>query len=74
MKQTIKNIIELIRNNKGRAFVNGYPYFAVVDEESGILKERVLIDDDYCYYFDKENTLYVQNYLSGKTRKFKINK
>lgn len=41
MKQTIKNIIELIRNNKGRAFVNGYPYFAVVDEESGILKERV---------------------------------
>ena len=73
MKQTIKNIIEFIRQNKGKSFINIYPYFGVIDE-NGILKNRISIDNDYCYYFDEEdNNLYVQNYSTEKSRKFKIN-
>lgn len=72
MKQTIKNIIEFIKQNKGKSFINIYPYFGVIDK-NGIVRERISIDNDFCYYFDDENTLYVQNYLTEKSRKFKIN-
>jgi hypothetical protein len=72
MKQTIKNIIDFIRQNKGKSFINIYPYFGVIDE-NGILKDRISIDNDYCYYFDEEeNTLCVQNYSTEKSRNFKI--
>lgn len=73
MKQTIKNIISFIQQNKGKDFINIYPYFGVIDA-NGIVKTRISIDSDYCYYFDNEdNTLYVQNYATEKTRKFKVN-
>ena len=72
MKQTVKNIIAFIRQNKGRSFINIYPYFGVIDE-NGIVKDRIYIDNDYCYFFDEEvNILYVQNYSTEKSRKFKI--
>jgi hypothetical protein len=73
MKQTIKNIIDFIRQNKGKSFINIYPYFGVIDE-NGILKDRIYIDNDYCYYFDCDNNkLCVQNYETEKSRIFKIN-
>ena len=72
MKQTIKNIIAFIKENKGKSFINIYPYFGVIDE-NGILKNRISIDNDYCYYFNQEvNVLCVQNYSTEKSRKFKI--
>jgi hypothetical protein len=72
MKQTIKNIIDFIRSNKGKDFTNIYPYFAVVDK-NGILQDKIIIDDDYCYYYSEEdNKLYVQNYATYKTRRFLI--
>jgi len=72
MKQTIKNIIEFIKEHRGKSFINIYPYFGVIDE-NGIVKDRISIDNDFCYYFDDENTLCVKNYLTEKSRKFKIN-
>jgi hypothetical protein len=72
MKQTIKNIIDFIRSNKGKNFTNIYPYFAVVDE-NGIVKDKISIDNDYCYYYcEEDNKIYVQNYLTEKTRTFLI--
>ena len=74
MKQTIRNIINFINKNKGQSFINVYPYFGIIDNE-GVIKDYIVIDDDYCYYFDKEtNRLYVENYETGKTRIFKVQK
>lgn len=72
MKQTIKNIIDFIINHKGSNFINIYPYFAVINDK-GILEDKIHIDNDYCYYFNEENnTLYVENYETGKVRNFKV--
>ena len=40
MKQTIKNIIDFIRQNKGKSFINIYPYFGVIDE-NGIIEDVI---------------------------------
>lgn len=72
MKQTIKNIIEFIRNNKGKSFTNIAPYFGVIDE-NGVVSDRIVIDNNYCYNYDEElNYLYVENYETGKSRRFKV--
>ena len=72
MRQTIKDIISLIRSNIECSFTNLYPYFGIIDDR-GILRDRIIIDNKYCYYYDEEyRCLFVQNYETGKTRKFKI--
>ena len=72
MKQTIKNIIDFINKNKEENFINIYPYFGIIDDK-GVVKDYISIDDDYCYFFDKESSkLFVQNYTTEKTRVFNV--